>query len=98
MAGLSYLVGEGSEITFTVGEQLSRLPLPNAAVVRTNTLSGQLNLDGQLSQVEIDLRTLFSGQDFRDRYIRGRMFRDSPVAVFTVEDLISLPNEFSSAG
>ena len=33
-AGLNYMIGEGSEITFTVREKLSRLPLPNDAVVR----------------------------------------------------------------
>ena len=93
---LRYLVAEGSEITFTVGEQLTRLPLPNDAVVRTDALSGQLNLDGQPSEVSVDLLTLSSDQDFRDRYMRGRMFRDSPVAVFTMNDLSGLPNEFFS--
>ena len=93
---LQYEVREGSEITFTVGEQLSRLPLPNDAVVRTDALSGQLNFDGQPSAVEVDLHTLSSDQDFRDQYIRGRMFRNSPVAVFTVNDLTDLPDEFFS--
>ena len=93
---LQYLVGEGSEITFTVGEQLTRLPLPNDAVVRTTALSGQLNFDGQSSEVAVDLLTLSSDQNFRDQYMRGRMFRDSPVAVFTVKDLSDLPNEFFS--
>jgi len=93
---LNYLVSEGSEITFTVGEQLSRLPLPSDAVVRTNALSGRLNFDGQSSEVEVNLLTLSSDQDFRDRYMRGRMFNDSPVAVFTVNDLSDLPNEFFS--
>jgi len=93
---LQYQVSEGSEITFTVGEQLSRLPLPNDAVVRTDALSGQLNFDGQPSAVEVDLHTLSSDQDFRDRYIRGRMFQNSRVAVFTVNDLSDLPDEFFS--
>ena len=85
-------MGEGSEITFTVGEQLSRLPLPNDAVVRISALSGQLNFDGQPSQVEIDLRTVSSDQNFRDRYMRGRMFRNATVATFRVENLTDLPN------
>ena len=93
---LQYQVSEGSEITFTVGEVLTRLPLPNDAVVRTTALSGDLNFDGQPSAVAVDLRTLSSDQNFRDQYIRGRMFRNSPVAVFTVNDLSDLPDEFFS--
>ena len=93
---LHYLVIEGSEITFTVGEQLSRLPLPSDAVVRTTALSGQLNFDGQPSEVTVDLMTLSSDQNFRDQYMRRRMFNDSPVAVFTVNDLNDLPPEFFS--
>ena len=94
--GLNYLVSEGSEITFTVGEQLTRLPLPNDAVVRTTELSGQLNFDGQPSAVEINLHRLSSDQNLRDQYMRGRMFRNSPTAVFTVGDLTDLPPEFFS--
>jgi hypothetical protein len=93
-AGLHYTIGEGSEITFTVREKLSRLPLPNDAVVRTGSLSGNLNLEGGPSEVSVDLHSLSSDQTFRDRYIRDRMFRNSPVAVFTVNGLAELPQEF----
>ena len=91
---LTYLVGDGSEVTFTVGEQLSRLPLPNEAVVRTTRLSGQINLDGQPSLVEVDMHSLASDQRFRDQYIRTRMFPNSPVASFTVDSVSDLPEEF----
>jgi hypothetical protein len=94
--GLHFLVTGGSEITFTVGEKLSRLPLPSDAVVRTEALSGQLNLEDGPSQVSVDLLTLSSDQDFRDSYIRTRMFPNSPVAVFTVGNLDDLPPEFYS--
>ena len=94
--GLHFLVTGGSEITFTVGEKLSRLPLPSDAVVRTKALSGQLNLEDGPSQVSVDLLTLSSDQDFRDSYIRTRMFPNSPVAVFTVGNLDDLPPEFYS--
>jgi len=93
---LNYVVSDGSEITFTVGEQLTRLPLPNDAVVRTSSVSGQLNFDGQPSEVVVDLHILSSDQSFRDQYIRGRMFRNSPVAVFTVDDLSNPQDEFFS--
>lgn len=94
VSGLLYTVGQGSEITFTVREKLSRLPLPNDAVVRTDSVTGYLNLDGEPSEVSVDLHSLASDQSFRDRYIRGQMFPNSPVAVFTVNDLDALPPEF----
>lgn len=91
---LQYLVTEGSEITFTVREKLSRLPLPSDAIVRTESVSGGLNFDGQPSKVTVDLLSLSSDQSFRDRYMHDRMFRDFPAAVFTVNDLTDLPPEF----
>jgi len=93
---LQYLVTDGSEITFTVGEQLSRLPLPNDAVMRTDALSSQLNLDVQPSEISVNLVTLTSDQSFRDRYTQRTMFRDHLTAAFTVPALAGLPPEFLS--
>ena len=90
----SYVVGDGSEITFTVGEKLTRLPLPIEAVIRTGELSGQINLDGQPSAIEVNLHSLASDQNFRDQYIRSRMFPEHPVATFTVDSITGLPEEF----
>ena len=90
----SYVVGDGSEITFTVGEKLTRLPLPIEAVIRTGELSGQINLDGQPSAIEVNLHSLASDQNFRDQYIRSRMFPEHPVATFTVDSITELPEEF----
>ena len=90
----SYVVGEGSEITFTVGEKLTRLPLPIEAVIRTDELSGQINLDGQPSAIQVNLHSLASDQNFRDQYIRSRMFPEHPVATFTVGSITELPEEF----
>jgi hypothetical protein len=42
---LQYLVTDGAAITFTVGDQLSRLPLANDGAMRIDALPGQLNLD-----------------------------------------------------
>ena len=94
---MTYVVGEGSEATFTVEEQLARLPLPNDAVMRTNALSGKINLDGRPSVIEIDIHQLSSDQAFRDRYVRGRMFPGSPIATFTVDDVGELPDGFFAA-
>jgi polyisoprenoid-binding protein YceI len=85
--GRTYVVVDGSEATFTVGEQLVRLPLPNDAVMRTTALSGWASIDLRRSVVEIDLQKLSSDQPFRDNYVRSRMFRTAPIATFTVDDL-----------
>ena len=89
-----YVVTEGSEITFTVGEVLSRFPTPIEAVLRTSKLSGQINLDGQPSTVEVDLHSLNSDQQYRDRYVKLQMFPQHPVASFTVDSVTELPGEF----
>ncbi|MDE2860054.1 MAG: YceI family protein [Chloroflexota bacterium] len=90
--GYTFVVSEGSEATFTVEEQLASLPLPNDAVMRTTALSGEVHLDGRPSVVEVDLQRLSSDQEFRDRYVRNRMFGQYPVAVFTVEDIGGIPD------
>ena len=89
--GVTFVVSDGSEATFTVEEQLSRLPLPNDAVMRTTRLSGEVRLDGGESVIEIDLHTLVSDQEYRDRYVRNRMFGDHQFAIFTVPDVGPLP-------
>ena len=91
-----YVVGEGSEITFTVGEQLTRLPTPIEAVMRTEKLSGEINVDGKPSAIQVDLHSLASDQQYRDRYVQGRMFPDHPTATFTVDAIAELPPEFES--
>ncbi len=93
---LRFVVGEGSEITFTVGEELTRLPLPIEAVIRTEELSGQINLAGEPSVIEVNLHSLSSDQNFRDQYIRSRMFPEQSEATFTVDAITELPEEFYS--
>ena len=94
-SGPRYVVGEGSEITFTVEEELRNVPLPFDVVIRTTELSGEINVDGQRSSISVDLHTLVSDQQFRDGYIRRRMFPDHPVATFTLESVGELPPEFA---
>ena len=91
-----YIVGQGSEITFTVGEQLTRLPTPIEAVMRTEKLSGEINIEGQPSTIQVDLHSLASDQQYRDRYVQRRMFPDHPTATFTVDAIAELPPEFES--
>ena len=94
--GVTFVVSEGSEATFTVEEQLSRLPLPNDAVMRTSALSGEVYLDGRPSEVQIDLHQLSSDQTYRDRYVRERMFPDSQYATFAVTDGGPVPEGLAS--
>ena len=93
--GVTFVVGEGSEATFTVTEQLASLSLPNDAVVRTTALTGEVYLDGRDSVIEINLQRLSSDNSFRDRYVRSTMFGRDSIGVFTVRGLVELPAGFA---
>lgn len=91
----AYIVGEGSEITFSVEEELGRAPIRFDAVVASTALTGVANLGGdEPSVVLLDLKSLQSDQQFRDQYIRNTLFADTPEAVVTVNDLPDLPQGF----
>ena len=92
--GIAFLVSEGSEATFTVREKLAMLSLPSDAVVRTSAITGEVYLDGRPSLIEIDLLQLGSDQSRRDDYIRRRMFRNDPIARFTLNDVGQIPRNF----
>ena len=94
--GVTFVVSEGSEATFTVTEQLANLPLPIDAVMRTTGLSGEVYLDGRPSTILLDLHSMSSDSEFRDRYVRSRMFGGYDVATFTVEAPDPLPDGFAS--
>ncbi len=93
-AAQTFIIGEGSKITFTVEEELGRSPVRFDAVISSTGLTGAADLGGQPSVVALDLHSLSSDQSFRDRYIRERMFPDTPEAVFTVDRLPELPQSF----
>ena len=93
-AAQTFLIGEGSIVTFTVAEELTSAPIRFDAVITGAGLSGAAHLDGQPSIVNLDLHSLTSDQTYRDRYIRDRMFPDTPEAVFTVDQLPQLPPAF----
>ena len=90
----SFVIGEGSEIKFVVEEELGRAPVRFDAVVSSTGLTGTANLDGTPSVVILDLHSLTSDQQFRDQYIRSRLFPDTPEAQVTVDDLPDLPQSF----
>ena len=58
----------------------------------------EVDLETGRAVIKIDLRTLSSDQDFRDRYIRLRMFPSSPIATFTVDDIGEIPVELYNGG
>ena len=94
--GITFVVSEGSEATFTVTEELANVPLPIQAVMRTTGLSGEVHLDGRPSTILLDLHSMSSDSEFRDRYVQRRMFAGYEVATFTVEAPSPLPDGFAS--
>ena len=93
--GITFAVGDGSEATFTVREELTSVPLPFDAVIRTTALTGEVHMDGRDSVIEIDLQQLRSDNTFRDRYIHSRMFGEHPTGVVTVRGVSDLPDGFA---
>jgi polyisoprenoid-binding protein YceI len=96
-AGVTFVIGQGSKATFTVGETLAGMALPTNAVVSATALSGELHLDGRPSSIKLDLWRLSSDQPTRDRYIRSSMFPNDQFAVFTVDDPRAVPEGASLA-
>ena len=90
----SFIVGEESKITFTVEEELNWAPVRFDAIISSTVLSGFANLDGNPSEITLDLHSLESDQGFRDRYIRQRMFPGTQTATVTIERLPDLAQIF----
>ena len=94
--GIRFVVGAGSEATFSVDEELARVTVPNyEAVMRTDELSGEVRLDGGDSLIEVGLHGMTSDEEFRDRYVRSRMFPNQPAAEVAFGDLTPLPDGFA---
>ena len=94
--GIRFVVGTGSEATFSVDEELARVTVPNyEAVMRTDELSGEIRLDGGDSLITVGLQGMTSDEPFRDRYVRSRMFPNQPTAEVAFGDLTPLPDGFA---
>ncbi|MCY4581762.1 MAG: YceI family protein, partial [Chloroflexi bacterium] len=95
--GIVFVVSEDSEATFSVGEVLANVSVPNyEAVMRTTGLTGEVRLDGGASLVTVDLHSMTSDEPFRDRYIQNRMFPGQPSASVAFGDLTPLPGGFTN--
>ena len=92
--GITFVVSDGSEATFTVEEQLANLTLPNDAVMRTTDLSGEVRLDGGDSLITLGLQSMTSDNTFRDGYVRGRLLANQQSATIAFGDLTPLPSGF----
>lgn len=95
--GIVFAVSEGSKATFSVGEVLANVSIPNyEAVMQTTGLSGEVRLDGGASVVTVNLHSMESDEPFRDRYVQNRMFPGQPTASVTFGDLTPLPDGFAN--
>ncbi len=90
----AYVIGTGSEVSFTVEEELAGSPARFDAVIKGSGLTGTADLQDGPSVVTLDLHSLHSDQEYRDRYILNRLFPDTPEAVVTVAEIPSLPDSF----
>ena len=96
----------GNEARFIVQEQLAGATLPSDAIGSTTAISGFIILDARgavdtmVSQIRVDLTTLKSDQERRDRYIKRRTIGvDSfPTAVLRVKELRGFPTKLPATG
>jgi len=91
----TFVVGEGSEATFTVNEKLSRLPLPNDAVMRTGGITGEIDLSASTASLVIDLHSLTSDEANRDKYIKDRLFPTQPETTISITEFPDIPETFA---
>ena len=94
--GVAFVVGGESKATFSVGEVLANVSIADyEAVLETTGLSGEVRLDGGESRVTIDLHSMVSDNQYRDRYVQNRMFPDQRTASVAFGDLTPLPAGFT---
>ncbi|GAC1453782.1 MAG: hypothetical protein PVSMB4_14460 [Ktedonobacterales bacterium] len=93
-----------SDATFTIDEVL--LNRPNTVVGKTNQVTGQLLVNkvnpslSQIGTIRVDLSTLVTDNDFRNRALQNRIFETSDsanqYATFTATSLKGLPTSATS--
>ncbi len=91
-------IQDGTVARYLVREQLARLDFPNDAVGETSDVAGliKFNPDGEISsdasKITVDLRTLKSDENKRDRFLRSRSLESNvfPTAEFVVKELPGL--------
>ncbi len=97
---------DGNQARFTVREQLAMLSMPNDAVGTTHAITGALALDAggrvvsDRSRFTVDLATLQTDRERRDRYIKARTLQvDSfPTAVLVPTRLAGVATPLPADG
>ena len=100
------LAPEGNEARYRVRERIARFEFPSDAVGATNDLTGTMVLDetGKVVAAEskfvVDLRTLKSGRDRRDRYLQRRTLETElyPTIELVLTELPGLPFPLPESG
>ena len=100
------LAPEGNEARYRVRERIARFEFPSDAVGATNDLTGTMVLDetGKVVAAEskfvVDLRTLRSGRDRRDRYLQRRTLETElyPTIELVLTELPGLPFPLPESG
>jgi polyisoprenoid-binding protein YceI len=104
-SGVRLEVTEGSKATYRVREQLAGINFPSDAVGSTPNVTGALVLgpdgavDSAQSRLTVDLRTLASDQEQRDRFLQGERGLNTgkfPTAEFVPRRAVGLPWPFPS--
>ena len=96
--GIVFAVSDDSEATFSVGEVLAGVSVPNyEAVLRTTGLTGEVRLDGGESLVTVDLHSMMSDEPFRGPLRREpHVPRTAWSASVAFGDLTPLPDGFAN--
>ncbi len=100
------LAPEGNEARYMVREQLARLSFPSDAVGMTKDLTGALVIDehGKVvpseSRFTVDVTTLKSDRERRDRYLQRRTLHTSefPTVELNLTELPGLPVPLPASG
>ena len=97
---------EGSEALYRINEQLANRNLPNDAIGTTEDIDGQIvfsadgTVDAEQSKITVNVSTLRSDSDRRDRYIQGRSLESDnfPNVEIVVQDVQGLPSPLPASG
>ncbi|MEX0783104.1 MAG: YceI family protein [Dehalococcoidia bacterium] len=88
------ILTDRSEASYFAGEKLARLPLPSTAQGTTRQVSGEFHLlesgldPSRESSFTVDLRSLTSNEDMRDRRVHGALQTSQfPTATFVAKAL-----------
>ncbi len=99
------IVPEGSEARYKVRERIARLDFPTDAVGVTHDITGEIAFgsgDGVAasSRFEVDLRTLKSDRDRRDRYLQRNTLEPDqhPIMTFVPTSVEGLPHPLPRSG